>query len=164
MSYLPSPGFTWLLKLLLHSNLTANITVLAPNKNPPSRPNFIANLRTFSGSLSANLFHDPTSPPTSIQLHVVNDLGPADVILDSLFEGAFQVATKQASAYVSQGNASVTDPWVPGLERTMNVDFNSTARSYGWIGWGSATPWSAYQDGEVLIDSSLADVTLSFLG
>lgn len=164
VSYLPSPAFTWLTILLLRRNLTANVTVLAPNMNPPSRPNFIVNLRTFSGSLSTNVFHDPTSPPTCIQLHVGNDLGPTDVVLDSLFEGAFQVSTKQASAYVTQGNASGTDPWGPGLQRTMNVDFNSTTRSYGWIGWGTWAPWSAYQNGEVLIDSSLADVTLSFLG
>ncbi|KAH0827548.1 hypothetical protein J3R83DRAFT_4269 [Lanmaoa asiatica] len=148
-----------------NGNLTASVTVLAPNKNPPLRPNFITNFRTFSGSLSTNLMHDPTSPPTAIQLHVVNDLGPVDVTLDNLFEGAFQVSTKQATASVTQGDASVTDPWVPGQERTMAVDFNSTTRSYGWIGWGNAgTPWSTYQQGEALIDSSLADVSLSFLG
>lgn len=165
ISYSPSAAFTWLLTLLLHSNLVANVTVLAPNKNPPLRPNFIANLRTFSGSLSTNLLHDPTSPPTVIQLHAFNDLGPADVTLDNLFEGAFQVTTKQASASVTQGNANGTDPWALGLQRTFEVDFNSTARSFGWIGWGTAEmPWSAYQQGEALIDTSLADVTLSFLG
>lgn len=109
--------------------------------------------------------HDPTSPPTAIQLHIVNDLGPVDVVLDSLYEGIFQVSTKQASASVTQGNASVPDPWVPGLGRTMVVDSNTTARSEGWIGWGDTGPsWDAYQQGEVLIDSSLADVALSFLG
>ncbi|KAF8558013.1 hypothetical protein OG21DRAFT_1406107 [Imleria badia] len=148
-----------------NGNLTANVTVLAPNKNPPLRPNFIANLRTFSGSLSTSFLHDPASAATAVQLHVFNDLGPADVTLDSLFEGVFQVSTKQAAASVTQGNASVTDPWVPGLQRTMEVDLNSTARIYGWIGWGNAeTPWNAYEQGEVLVDSSLAHVTLSFLG
>lgn len=133
--------------------------------SPPLRPNFIANLRTFSGTLSTSVLHDPTSPPTVVQLHVVNDLGPADVILDSLFEGVFEVSTKQASASVTQGNASVPDPWAPGVERTMVVDSNSTARSFGWIGWGTAgTPWNGFQQGEVLVDSSLANVTLSFLG
>lgn len=153
--------------LLLRSNLTANITVLAPNPNPSMQPNFIANLRTFSGSLTSNVIHDPASSPAIIQLHIVNDLGPADVVIDNLFEGAFQVSTKQASASASvrQGNASATDPKAPGSQRTMNVDFNSTARSYGWIGWGNeATPWNVFQGGEALIETSLADVTLTFLG
>ncbi|KAG6378140.1 hypothetical protein JVT61DRAFT_13828 [Boletus reticuloceps] len=145
-----------------NGNLTVNVTILAPNKDPPLRPNFVANLRTFSGSLSTSFLHDPTSPPTAVQLHAFNDLGPSNVILDSLFEGIFQVSTKQAAATVTQGNASVTDPWVPGLPRTMVVGTNLTARSYGWIGWGNMeTPC---QQGEVLVDSSLADVTLSFLG
>lgn len=148
-----------------NGNLTANVTILSPNEDPPLRPNFIASLRTFSGSLSASFLHDPTSPPTALQLSVLNDLGPADVTLDSLFEGVFQVSTKQAAAFVTQGNASVTDPWVPGLERTIQIALNTTERSYGWIGWGNAgTLWNAYQQGNVLIDSSLAEVSLSFLG
>lgn len=154
-----------LLTLLLCSNLTANVNILAPNENPPPRPNFVANLRTFSGVLTTNFLHDPASPPAIVQLRAVNDLGPVDVTLDSLFEGIFQVSTKQATASITQGNASVTDPWVPGLARTMQTDLNSTERSYGWIGWGDeGALWNAYQLGEVLIDSSLADVTLSFLG
>jgi hypothetical protein len=165
VSYLPPPAFTQFLTLLLCSNLTANVTILSPNEDPPLRPNFIASLRTFSGSLSASFLHDPTSPPTALQLSVLNDLGPADVTLDSLFEGVFQVSTKQAAAFVTQGNASVTDPWVPGLERTIQIALNTTERSYGWIGWGNAgTLWNAYQQGNVLIDSSLAEVSLSFLG
>ncbi|KAG8213735.1 hypothetical protein J3R82DRAFT_10440 [Butyriboletus roseoflavus] len=30
----------------------------------------------------------------------------------------------------------VTDHWVPGLERTFEMAFNSTVRLCGWIGWG----------------------------
>lgn len=150
--------------IIFASNLTANVTVLAPNKNPPLRPNFIASLRTFSGSLSTSFLHDPSSAPTAIQLNVFNDLGPADVTLDSLYEGVFQVSTKQATASVTQGNASVPDPWVPGVPRTMETDVNSTARLYGWIGWGNTGAPNAYEQGEVLVDSSLADVTVSFLG
>lgn len=115
--------------------------------------------------MSTSFLHDPTSPPTALQLSVLNDLGPADVTLDSLFEGVFQVSTKQAAASVTRGTASGLDPWVPGQERTMEIALNTTQRTYGWIGWGNAgTLWNAYQQGNVVIDSSLADVSLSFLG
>lgn len=129
------------------------------------QPNFIASLRTFSGSLSASFLHDPASPATALQLRALNDLGSADVTLDQLFEGVFQVSTKQAFASVTLGNASVSDPWAPGQERKIETALNTTERSYGWIGWGDAGAlWNAYQQGNVVIDSSLADVTLSFLG
>lgn len=147
------------------SNLTANVTILASNKNPPLRPNFIANLRTFSGSLSTNFLHDPNSSATAVKLQVSNDLGPTNVTLDSLFQGVFQVSTKQATVSVTQGTSSVTDPWVPGLPRTMLMEVNSTTRSNGWIGWGDMeTSCNAFQQGEVLVDTSLADATLLFLG
>ncbi|KAG9316399.1 hypothetical protein JVU11DRAFT_2432 [Chiua virens] len=148
-----------------NSNLTVDVTVFAPNENPPSRPNFVANVRTFSGFLSTNVLHQPNTPQSVIQLHVINDLGPTDVVLDNLFQGLFQVTTKQGIASVSQGSASVPDPWVPNVSRAFDVDFNTTSRKYGWIGWGNPTPpWNGYLQGEAVIDTSLANVTLSFLG
>ncbi|KIJ67959.1 hypothetical protein HYDPIDRAFT_83371 [Hydnomerulius pinastri MD-312] len=148
-----------------NSNLTANVIVLAPNKEPPNRPNFIANLRTFYGTLTASLVHDPTSPPTVIKVTAENDLGPSSLTLDQLFQGVFQASTKQASAKVSQGSANGTDPWGSGMERTWDLDFNSTARMYGWIGWGDKPAfWTDDQQGQVDVQTSLANVTLSFDG
>jgi hypothetical protein len=147
-----------------NSNLTANVTMLARNKNPPMRPNFIANLRTFSGHLSTNFLHDPASSPTALQLHAFNDLGPSNVTLDNLFQGIFQVSTKQAFASVTQGSASVPDPSGSEGQRTMVTNLNSTERLYGWIGWGQESVWNGYQQGEVLVDTSLADVALTLLG
>jgi len=128
------------------------------------RPNFIANLRTFSGHLSTNFLHDPASSPTALQLHAFNDLGPSNVTLDNLFQGIFQVSTKQAFASVTQGSASVPDPSGSEGQRTMVTNLNSTERLYGWIGWGQESVWNGYQQGEVLVDTSLADVALTLLG
>jgi hypothetical protein len=148
-----------------NNNLTVDITVLAPNPAPPPRLNFVINLRTFSGSLTTSLVHDPSSPSTSIQLRAENDLGPSSVTLDELFGGSFQVTTKQAAAATELGDASVLDPWGSGEARNMDVDLESIARIYGWIGWGDRTPyWSAGQQAQVMVDTSLANATLSFLG
>ncbi|KIJ18945.1 hypothetical protein PAXINDRAFT_166859 [Paxillus involutus ATCC 200175] len=148
-----------------NSNLTANITVLARNKAPPPRPNFIVILRTFYGSLTTRLVHDPSSPPTAIKLRAENDLGPASVTLDKLFEGLFQATTKQAAAVVNYGNANVVDPWGSGMGRSMDLDLNTTARVDGWIGWGDKPAfWSVEQQAQATVDTSLANVTLSFLG
>ncbi|KAH7888532.1 hypothetical protein F5I97DRAFT_1804018 [Phlebopus sp. FC_14] len=156
------------------NNLMANITVLAPNKSPPSRPNFIADLRTFYGTLTTSLVHDPSSPATAIKLRAENDLGPSYVTLDQRFEGVFQASTKQAAANVDPGDLSLggTDPWSATAggngdsgSRNWVVDFNSTSRVYGWIGWGQRpTYWTVDQQGEVVVDTSLANVTLSFGG
>ncbi|KAF9244969.1 hypothetical protein BU15DRAFT_41643 [Melanogaster broomeanus] len=148
-----------------NSNLTSDITVLAPNEDPPQRNNFVINIRTFSGSLTTTLVHDPSSPPTSIKLRTENDLGPSSVTLDKLFEGLFQVTTKQSAAVVNLGDASVEDPWGSGTMRNLDVDFDSVARVYGWIGWGARPPyWSVDQLAQVMVDTSLANATLSFLG
>ncbi|KAL4074172.1 hypothetical protein J3A83DRAFT_4358002 [Scleroderma citrinum] len=147
-----------------NSNLTAMVTLIAPNTGPPTRPNFIADMRTFYGTLSTTVAHDPSSPPTAIKLHTENGVGPSNVVLDEKFQGVFQVTTKQAAAIVSQGNAMSIDPWNTGLQRNMVASVNSTARMDGWIGWGSPPSWDPEQEGEVIVDSSLADVTLFFRG
>lgn len=148
-----------------NSNLTTTLTLSAPNKMPPLRPNFIASMRTFYGTLNSTIVHDPSSPPTSIIIHAENGLGPSSVTLDEKFQGIFQVTTKQARASVTQGDAQSTDPWEPNLQRSMMTSINSTARMDGWIGWGDQPQnWGSSQQGEVVVDTSLADVNLYFLG
>lgn len=139
------------------------VTLVAPGNGPAMRPNFIANMRTFYGTLSASLVHDPSSPPASIKLHAENGIGPSNVILDEKFQGIFQVTTKQAAAIVSQGDATSIDPWNPELQRNLVTAVNTTDRKEGWIGWGDP-PGYLEQTGEVVVDSSLADVTLYFRG
>ncbi|KAI6046043.1 hypothetical protein EDC04DRAFT_3015578 [Pisolithus marmoratus] len=148
-----------------NGNLTSMLTLFAPNKMQPLRPNFIANMRTFYGTLNSTVVHDPSSPPTSIKIRAENGLGPSSVTLDEKFQGIFQVTTKQARALVTQGDAQSTDPWMPNLQRNMLTSINSTARMDGWIGWGDQPQfWDVSQVGEVVVETSLADASLYFLG
>lgn len=146
-----------------NSNLTAMVTLITPSNGPAMRPNFIADMRTFYGTLSTTLVHDPSSLPASIKLHAENGIGPSNVILDEKFQGVFQVTTKQAAAVVSQGDATSINPWNPELQRNLVTAVNTTDRKEGWIGWGNS-PGYLEQTGEVIVDSSLADVTLFFRG
>ncbi|EIW83129.1 hypothetical protein CONPUDRAFT_121541 [Coniophora puteana RWD-64-598 SS2] len=147
-----------------NANLTANITVYSPLKTPTTRPNFITYLRTFSGDLSAQMLHDPQSPPTGIRFTAINDLAPTNVTLDRKYTGMFQATTRLSNTNVVQGPAW-SDPWSfdAPLTRTYDIMYNTTERVYGWVGWGSLpTEYDPTQVGEVIVSTSMDDVSLSF--
>lgn len=147
------------------SNLTANVTLNAPNRGPPPRPNFIANMRTFYGQATASFVHDPTSPPTAIKLRLDNDLGPVNVAFDQYFQGVFQANAKLGAVSVIQGTASSLDPFNPTLGRSFLLSYVSDTRTYGWIGWGlNSVGIFEEQIGEVIVDTSIANCTLFFDG
>ncbi|KAG0707403.1 hypothetical protein DFH29DRAFT_897246 [Suillus ampliporus] len=147
------------------SNLTANVTLNSPNKSPPLRPNFIINMRTFYGQATASFVHDPTSPPTAIKLRLENDLGPTNVTFDEKYQGVFQATTNLGTVAVTRGTANSPDPWDMTLMRNYTLDYVSNTRVYGWIGWGPY-PGSLLteQQGEVTVETSIADCTLFFDG
>ncbi|KAJ8584338.1 hypothetical protein M405DRAFT_747191 [Rhizopogon salebrosus TDB-379] len=148
-----------------NSDLIVNVILNSPNPGPPLRPNFIANLRTFSGSATASFVHDPLSPPTAIKLRLENDLGPSNLTVDEKYQGVFQVSTKLGSAAVTQGTAFAPDPWAQSLGRTFILNYHTAVRSYGWIGWGPRPGYYANeQQGEVVVETSIANCTLSFDG
>ncbi|KAH7929862.1 hypothetical protein BV22DRAFT_1029053 [Leucogyrophana mollusca] len=147
-----------------NGNLTANVTVLAPNKFSAPRPNFIANTRTFNGGLSVNIVHDPSSPPTTIKVRATNDLAPAKVTLDEKYEGVFQVNTLLGSAAVVRGSVPSIDPWNEDLDRQFDVDYSTDSRVLGWIGWGERPMDGFEQPGQVVVETSLGDAHLSFDG
>jgi hypothetical protein len=147
------------------SNLTANITVNAPNTSPLQRPNFIANMRTFYGQATASFVHDPTSPPTAINLRLENDLGPVNVSFDQYFQGFFQASTKLGAVSVTQGTASSPDPFDATLDRSFILSYVSDTRTFGWIGWGPHSgSFFEEQIGEVVVETSIANCTLFFDG
>ncbi|KAH7913907.1 hypothetical protein BJ138DRAFT_1123987 [Hygrophoropsis aurantiaca] len=146
-----------------NGNLTANVTVLAPNKFSSPRLNFIANARTFNGGLSLNMVHDPSSPPAAIKLQVANGYADANVKMDEKFEGVFQASTKLANANVHQGSAYSFDYWNPDLERTFNIDYQTSTRFLGWIGWGER-PLINQEPGQVVVETSFGNAVLSFDG
>ncbi|KAG2755249.1 hypothetical protein P692DRAFT_20793853 [Suillus brevipes Sb2] len=147
------------------SNLTANVTLNAPNKNPLQRPNFIANMRTFYGQATASFVHDPTSPPTALNLRLENDLGPVNVSFDQYFQAYFQASTKLGIVSVTQGTASSSDPFDSTLDRNFVLSYISDTRTFGWIGWGSHSGgFLQEQIGEVVVETSIANCTLFFDG
>ncbi|KIK44590.1 hypothetical protein CY34DRAFT_802458 [Suillus luteus UH-Slu-Lm8-n1] len=147
------------------SNLTANVTLNAPNKNPLQRPNFIANMRTFYGQATASFVHDPTSPPTALNLRLENDLGPVNVSFDQYFQGYFQASTKLGVVSVTQGNASSSDPFDSTLDRNFFLSYISDTRTFGWIGWGPHSGgFLQEQIGEVVVETSIANCILFFDG
>jgi hypothetical protein len=150
---------------IFFSNLTANVTLNAPNKNPLQRPNFIANMRTFYGHATASFVHDPTSPPTALNLRLENDLGPVNVSFDQYFQGYFQASTKLGVVSVIQGTASSSDPFDSTLDRNFLLSYISDTRTFGWIGWGSHSGgFLQEQIGEVVVETSIANCTLFFDG
>lgn len=150
---------------LFFSNLTANVTLNAPNKSPPQRPNFIANIRTFSGQATVSFVHDPTSPPTAIKLRLENDLGPVDAMFDQYFQGFFQADAKLGTVSVTQGTASSLDPFDATLARSFFPNYVSVTRTYGWIGWGPDSGGILEEQiGEVVVETSIANCTLFFDG
>ncbi|EGO25214.1 hypothetical protein SERLADRAFT_448212 [Serpula lacrymans var. lacrymans S7.9] len=136
-----------------YDNITANVTLLAPNKVTPTRPNFIATMRTFKGALNAAISHDPSSPPTVLRLRAQNDLGPSNVTLDRKYQGTFDVRTKLATATVAEG----ADPPASSggaSPREYQFDFISGYRVYGWVGWGQRPVyWDYDQQGEAVVES-----------
>ncbi|KAG2345565.1 hypothetical protein BDR05DRAFT_1013434 [Suillus weaverae] len=148
-----------------NSNLTANVTLNAPNTSPPQRPNFIVNMRTFYGQATASFVHDPTSPPAAIKLRLENDIGPVNAMLDQYFQGFFQASAKLGAVSVTQGTASPSDPFDTSLGRNFSLDYISDTRTYGWIGWGpNPGGFLQQQIGEVVVETSIADCTLFFDG
>ncbi|KAG1897966.1 uncharacterized protein F5891DRAFT_1148724 [Suillus fuscotomentosus] len=148
-----------------NSNLTANVTLNAPNRSPPQRPNFIANIRTFYGQATASFVHDPTSPPTALKLRLENDLGPVDAMFDQYFQGLFQADAKLGTVSVTQGTASSLDPFDATLARSFLPNYVSDTRTYGWIGWGPDSGGILEEQiGEVVVETSIANCTLFFDG
>jgi len=129
------------------------------------RPNFIANLRTFSGQATASFVHDSSSPPTAIKLRVENDLGPTNVTLDQKYQGVYQTNTKLGTVTVTQGTSFSVYPWGTSLARNYVPYFESATRTYGWIGWGPRPdPYPDEQQGEVVVETSIANSALLFDG
>ncbi|KAG2146030.1 uncharacterized protein EDB93DRAFT_1251237 [Suillus bovinus] len=148
-----------------NSNLKANITLNAPNRGPPQRPNFVANMRTFNGQATTSFVHDPASPPTAIKLRLENDLGPINAVFDQYFQGFFQADTILGAVSVSQGTASSLNPYNTTSLRSFFLNYVSDTRTYGWIGWGLGSGgFLGEQIGEVVVETSIANCTLFFDG
>lgn len=118
-------------------------------------------MRTFSGPIALDVFHDKSSPSMPFQLHVQNNLAQTNVSLDSKFQGSFSAQTKLATVTVWKGYEDpAADPTGEGKPRTIQYDQNSTTNVNGWIGWGKR-PRNQAALSYVEVVSSLSPVTLA---
>lgn len=121
-------------------------------------PSFFSDIRTFGGSLKANFFHDNSSRPSYLVLNAHNNLEPAQVFLDSKFQGTYNVHTTLSDAVVDRTD-NVTDPLGLSRTRLFEDDVVSSNRMLGWIGWGSR-PQDAGSQGHFEVVSSLSPAIL----
>ncbi|KZT26704.1 hypothetical protein NEOLEDRAFT_1240771 [Neolentinus lepideus HHB14362 ss-1] len=154
-----------------NSGLTANITLSTPA--PPTTtsnlpPQFLSEVTTFSGNLNLSIVHDSTTPPTHMHLRCQNNLGLSSVTLDEKFEGTFSVQTKFDEALLLGYDAArIADPLDPSRQRTFQLDYNTTSRMDGWVGWGARpnVKWSRRTgQGRVEVITSLSPVSLDLGG
>lgn len=123
-------------------------------------PSFVSDIRTFGGSLNANFFHHNTSRPSYLYLTAQNNLKPAQVFLDSKFQGTYDVRTTLSDACIDRPD-NVTDP--SGLSRTrlFDDDVVSSNRMLGWTGWNPRPKdVTAANQGHVEVISSLSPAIL----
>ena len=114
---------------------------------------FHIGVQSFNFPINMTVSHLKDSQPSVLYLDVVNNVAPAYVALDRLFQGTFDAHTTWAQAVVEGAMAG----------RTLDYDVISEARMTGWIGNGTRPedPLNTGQ-GHVTVASSLTNVSLSF--
>ncbi|KLO20309.1 hypothetical protein SCHPADRAFT_934180 [Schizopora paradoxa] len=145
------------------SDISLNITLYDGssnyvNKNPA--PSFVSDIRTFGGSLKANVFHDNSSRPSFHYLNARNNLEPAEIYLDSKFQGTYDVRTTLSDAMVDR-DYNVIDPLGQNRTRLFQDDVTSTNRLLGWTGWDPRPKdGTRHNQGHVEVVSSLSQAIL----
>lgn len=126
---------------------------------------FQTSIKTFNAELRAAISHEDDTPPAELHLQTQNNLAKTHITLDAKYQGTFNVQTKLASATVEQigGKEVVADPLGNDRPRGYELDQFSTARVFGWIGWGDRPPPKHHQ-GYVEIISSHSPVLLELDG
>lgn len=144
------------------SNITLNVTLYGPSNNSDyCPPTFVSHLRTFGGALEASYRHDPYTQPASLFVHAVNSLEPAQIFVDSKFEGTYDVHATLADAVLDR-DTDLVDPTGAGRQRTYVDDLVSANRAYGWAGWGARPTGETWNNGQGHIEvvSSLSAAIL----
>ncbi|KAJ6587135.1 hypothetical protein DFH09DRAFT_1028302 [Mycena vulgaris] len=141
-----------------NSDIVADVTMVAPANS--RLPKYIAQVKTFNGSLSLNVVHAAGTPAASLDLQVDNNQAPSMVTVDSKFTGAFDLRTKLAAAGLDAPE-SISHRNGDGQSWHLDVDSNSTSSTRGWVGWGPRPQyWDPATDGKVSVVSSLSPVVL----
>ena len=150
---------------LLLSDIHVNITLYGGNTADPSDyPAFVTDLKTFSGALQATFSHHETSAPSALWVTAHSNLQPAQVYVDSKFEGTYDVRTSLAEAIVDR--TEVEDPSGSNRRRIYVDDHVSRTRATGFAGWDAREAGSETQgqQGHIEVLSSLSPAVLQLTG
>ncbi|KAJ7497519.1 hypothetical protein FB451DRAFT_1211760 [Mycena latifolia] len=142
-------------------DIVAGVTLVAPLNTKP--PKYLADVKTFNGSLSLTVVHAAATLPASLGLQVDNNQAESRVSLDSKFSGLFDLRTKLAPITVDYSQVT-TDPSGAGRQWNFDLDSNSTSSTRGWLGWGMRPQdWNPATDSKVSIVSSLSPILLQLV-
>jgi len=118
------------------SSLTGTISLLSKM----GIPRYAIRAATTNAELNLAFLQGPNPPKTSspiLDIAGTTSNGPADLLLQSSFEGIFDVSTSHANqAGFSSGSMPESDPL--GLGRQQHIDFSTSTRSRkeGRVYWG----------------------------
>lgn len=105
-----------------------------PDEYPPAFQNAV---RTINGSLAASFSHDTSLKSSCLQLNAHTNYRPAQVFIDDVYQGTFDVDTMMGNADVDDSEtSSAVDPTGQNRNRTVEYDYETSSRLYGWVGWG----------------------------
>jgi hypothetical protein len=92
---------------------------------------------TFNNALHLIVTHDELSLPSAYNLKAFNAGGPSSVIVDSKFEGTFDVQARFSSVDITKGPdaGDLDDPYGSGHRRLYDYDLSTKSRVVGWVGW-----------------------------
>jgi len=118
-----------------NSVLDGNVTLVT--RNPTGDVQYEISANTFNDALNLIVTHDESSPPSAYNLRALNAEGPSNVMVDSKFEGTFDVQAKFNSVDISKGPdaGDLDDPYGSGHKRRYDYDLSTKPRVVGWVGW-----------------------------
>ncbi|KAH9061340.1 hypothetical protein EDB87DRAFT_415247 [Lactarius vividus] len=101
--------------------------------NPPRRPNFMTEFKTFNAPIDVSIAHVAGSEPARFGVVAENTQGATTMTLDSVYTGLFELRTKAATALVRETPAATDSP----LDEENELHFEkhvSSEWTRGWIG------------------------------
>jgi len=143
------------------SDINASVTLYTPASSAGEYNSsvFNAKLKTFSGTLESNFFHDESAQPSALFVNAENTQGLSQVFVDPKFQGTYDVQSNLAPAIVDKSDE---DPSTEkDLQRQYTDDLVTPNMALGWVGWGSRDHSTVQQtQGHIKVVSSLSPAVL----
>lgn len=145
-----------------YSDVNLNVTLHSNSKDPNDYPPaFQSSVRTIDGNVVASFFHDPSLQASCLQLDAKTNNKQAQVFVDNVYQGTFDVNTMLGNADFD-ADAAAIDPSGKNRNRTVDYDYTSNSRLYGWVGWGDRVYGGSDHEasGHISVTTSLNEASL----